>query len=358
MSFRQYIRHSAHELKKMISLPLSRYVRTRRKQIPIAKKGRSTLLRKGVLFVFLFGAVPAAIWYGVAIGKSSVQAANTSLRFGAIGDFEYGTRYKVGNKLTSRSRGELEKVIQIYNTEWRPAFVVELGDMVESSGLKPTKALRQFRDIDAVFRTLDARTEYVLGNHDVRALSKEDVQAVLGLDARHRSFDEGAWRFVIADTNFDKMQNGASLGPKHFTVGFIPKDELTWLETVLDTDRPTILFLHHPPIPGENNLRDYREFRTFLARYPNIVLTVSGHDPHFKIYEADGFSSLVVDNLANKDSLGSFATIEARYNALTKTAEVLIEHYGPTRRSIVAKKTIDNKRPWWINALERFGMLP
>lgn len=358
MSFRQYIHRSVFGLKKRISLALNRLSRLRDDAQRFTKKARAKHVRSKAFSTLLFAGVLATLWYGIVLGKAHLEAADTSLRFGAIGDFEYGTRYKVGNKLTSRSREELEKVISIYNTTWHPAFVVELGDMVESSGLKQAKALRQFRDIDAVFRTLDARTEYVIGNHDVRALSKEDVRTVLGLDANHRSFDEGAWRFVIADTNFDKEQDGASLGPKHFSVGFVPKSELAWLESVLDTDRPTILFLHHPPIPGGGNLRDYREFRTFLARYPNIVLTVSGHDPHFKIYEADGFSSLVVDNLANKDSLGSFATMEARYNSLTKRAEVLIEHFGPTRRSIVAEKTIDNKRPWWINTLDRFGMLP
>lgn len=288
--------------------------------------------------------------------RKRIAQSETSIRFGAIGDFEYGTRNKVGNKLTSLARPELEKVVRFYNEEWRPAFVVELGDMIESSGVKRAKAFQQFQDIDAVFQSLDARTEYVFGNHDLRSLSKSEVKTALRLEDSHRYFDEGAWRFVIADTNFDKERDGAPMGPHHFVHGFVPESEYVWLEQAIDTDRPVIVFTHHPPIPGEKNLRNFEEFRTFLARFPNVVLTVSGHDPSFKFYEANGFASLVVDNLANRDSLGSFATLDARYNPLTKKARILVEHYGPTRRSITIDKTLPGKRPWWIEAMERLHM--
>lgn len=321
-----------------------------------AKKHKKNIFLGAIIFFVLGTILTATLLKGIAIGKERLAHADSSIRFGAIGDFEYGTRKKVGNKLTSLTPSELEKVVAFYNAEWQPAFVVELGDMVESSGVKPSKAIRQFLDIDTVFQKLDARTEYVLGNHDLRSLSKEDLRKTLGLSDNHRYFDEGAWRFVIMDTNFDKERDGAPLGPHHYVFGFVPESEFVWLEEALDTDRPTIIFLHHPPIPGEKNLRNYKEVREFFARYPHVTLTISGHDPSFKFFEENGFSSLVVDNLANKDSIGSFATLDARYNSLTREASVLIEHYGPTRQSLEVKKTLPGPRPRWVNIMDRLGI--
>lgn len=319
--------------------------------------------RKKILFlagIFVFFAVVLSgvgISRAVSLGQKAIREAETSLRFGAIGDFEYGTRKKVGNKLVSLASSELEKVVNYYNAEWHPVFVVEMGDMVESSGVKQTKALDQFRFIDSVFRKVNARTEYVLGNHDLRSLSKEEVRGILGLSDNHRFFDEGEWRFVIMDTNFDRKSDGAPRGPHHYVSGFVPESEFVWLEQVLDTDRPIILISHHPLYAGGKLTDNYKEVIEFLDRYPNIVLAISGHDPSFRFLEKNGIFHLTVDNLANIDSVGSFATLDARYNPLTKKARVLIEHYGPTRETKEAVRVISGKRPWWVNALERFSLL-
>ncbi len=312
-----------------------------------------------MIVAIFFGIVLVVSWsFSVAsFGKKTVRDAETSLRFGAIGDFEYGTRKKVGNKLVSLAPSELEKVVNYYNAEWHPVFVVEMGDMVESSGVKQAKALDQFRFIDSVFRKVNARTEYVLGNHDLRSLSKEEVRGVLGLSDNHRFFDEGEWRFVIMDTNFDRKSDGAARGPHHYVSGFVPESEFVWLEQALDTDRPVILISHHPLYAGGKLTDNYKEVIEFLDRYPNIVLAISGHDPSFRFVEKDGIAHLTVDNLANIDSVGSFATLDARYNRLTKKARVLIEHYGPTRETKEAVRVISGKRAWWVNTLERLSLL-
>lgn len=293
----------------------------------------------------------------VSSARKSVREAETTLRFGAIGDFEYGTRNNVGSKLVSMAPIELEKVVNFYNMEWRPAFVVELGDMVESSGMRQAKTLDQFRYIDSIFRKLEVRTEYVLGNHDLRSLSKEEVRSVLGLEDNHRFFDEGAWRFVIMDTNFDKSKDGVSRGPNRYISGFVPESEFVWLEKALDTDRPIILISHHPLYSSGKFIDNPEETLAFLARYPNIVLAISGHDPNFRFLKRNGIYHLTIDNLANEDSLGSYGVLDLRYNALTKKANIHIEHFGPTRETREAMRTIPWEREWWVNALEKFSLL-
>lgn len=320
----------------------------------ITKHRRRIAIGAASLFIFAIGLITLATWF-IGTRQAIIRDAETVFHFGAIGDFEYGTRINVGNKLTGQSRAELEKVISFYNNNYHPTFAIELGDMIESSGLSPEKAKKQFRDIDAVFQTVNARREYVLGNHDLRSLSKAEVREILGLDDNHRYFDDGDWRFVIMDTNFDEETDR---GSHHTAAGHVSENEFRWLETALATDRPTIVFSHHPVAPGRKNLSDYEKVRSFFERYPNIVLSVSGHYPGFRFTEEDGIHYLVVDNLANIDSLGSFATLDAIYNPLTKEARVLIEHYGPTRRTVEAKKVISTDRKWWVDTLDRFNLLP
>lgn len=321
------------------------------------KKMKKFLLIGGIVASLVTIACVLGIYFAVSSARRTIQEAETTLRFGAIGDFEYGTRKKVGNKLVGMAPAELEKVVDAYNAEWHPSFVVELGDMVESSGMRQAKTLDQFRYIDSVFQKLEARTEYVLGNHDLRSLSKEEVRNVLGLEDNHRFFDQGAWRFVIMDTNFDKLKDGAPRGPHQYISGFVPESEFVWLEHALDTDRPIILISHHPLYAGGKFIDNPEEVLDFLARYPNIVLAISGHDPSFRFSEKNGISHITVDNLANKDSLGSYAVLDTRYNALTKKASVRIEHYGPTRETREATRTIPGERAWWVDTLEKFSLL-
>ncbi len=320
------------------------------------RKHRNRIVFTGIILIVVVApTITSGVWWFVQTKQQSIAGAESVFHFGAIGDFEYGTRINVGNKLTKQAREELKKVISFYNDEYRPTFAIELGDMIESSGLSPEKAKKQFRDIDAVFQTVNARREYVLGNHDLRSLSKAEVREILSLDDNHRYFDEGDWRFVIMDTNFDEETDR---GSNHTAAGYVSENEFRWLETALATDRPTIVFSHHPVAPGRKNLSDYEKVRSFFERYPNIILSISGHYPGFRFTKEDGIHYLVVDNLANVDSLGSFATLDTTYNPLTKEARVLIEHYGPTRRTVEARKIISTDRKWWVDTLDRFDLLP
>ena len=348
----KYLHQLLSRWKKISSIAYSRYSKT----IHQAKKHRNRIVFTGIILIVVVApTITSGVWWFIQTKQQSVARAESIFHFGAIGDFEYGTRINVGNKLTRQARGELEKVISFYNDTYRPIFAIELGDMIESSGLSPEKAKKQFRDINAVFQTVNARREYVIGNHDLYSLSKAEVREILGLDDNHRFFDEGDWRFVIMDTNFDEE---ADRGASHTASGHVSRNEYAWLETAIKTDRPTIVFSHHPISPGRKNTNNYQEIRSLFERHPNVVLSISGHDPSFRFSEEDGVHYLVVDNLANIDSLGSFATLDTYYNPLTKEARVVIEHYGPTRRTVEAKKIISTDRKWWVDALDRFKLLP
>ncbi len=95
-----------------------------------------------------------------------------------------------------------------------------------------------------------------LGNHDHYAVNEGlnvDGYALLGQPRAPRSFVASGWRFVLIDT--------VEPGEHH---GIFPEDRLAWLESELAAGRddklPTLIFMHHQPVPPEH--RD---------RYPNSI---------------------------------------------------------------------------------------
>ena len=304
----------------------------------------------GIILVSL-----AAIFLaGCLYWNQVILKADTNLKIGVVTDWEYGKKNSIGNKLTKMAYGELEKVVKYFNEEFKPEIVIECGDMVESSLSKKKTTIGLLRKINALFSTLDARRGYVVGNHDVRDLSKEEIRNILEIDYNHTYFDIGDWRLVIMDTSFN--EDGSDQNSGHYIAGFVPESEFNWLKEVFQTERPVILFSHHSPIPDTSqeyfptktkNLNNALETHNFLKQFENLVLVVSGHQPSFHLKSIEGINYLIVDNLANKDSIGSFASMEANYNKYFKEAGIKIEHHGPSYGNFEINKQISE--PNWKN---------
>lgn len=305
------------------------------------------------LGIILFSLV-AIFFAGYIYWNQVILKAETNLKIGVVTDWEYGKKKSIGNKLTKIAYEELGKVVKYFNEEFKPEIVIECGDMVESSLSKKNTTTGLLRKINKLFSTLDAQRGYAFGNHDVRDLSKEELREILEIDYNHTYFDIGDWRLVIMDTSFNK--DGSDQEAGYYVAGFVPESEFNWLKETFETERPVILFSHHSPTPkntlgdflaSNKNLKNALETHNFLKQFDNLVLVVSGHAPSFAFDNIEGINYLIVDNLANKDSIGSFASMEANYNKYFKKAEIKIEHHGPSYRNFEINKQISE--PNWKN---------
>ena len=302
-------------------------------------------MNKKIKIGLLFSAAMIAIFASVA--AFYIKNAETELKLGFVTDWEYNSRKDIGNKLTNQAPAELEKSVRFMNERFKPEMVVAGGDMIESSGVSREKGQRQLEEVNAIFSRLNARSGYVFGNHDLRVFNKEDLRRILSLETNHSYLDLGDWRLVLADTNFNKKDQ-SDLGPDHYIGGYISQNEYAWLEEALATDRPTILFTHHSPIPNidSHNLSKQEEARSFLEKFPNLILVVSGHDPTCKLEESNGVYYFIANNLVNRNALGSFATITAEYNKYTKKASVDIEHHGAHQEKFQIEKRFKYDEKW------------
>ncbi len=310
------------------------------------------LPNKGIVAVCILLILLPCVVFGYDVLQTIEDRASevgAPVKVGFSPDWEYGSRKKLAHKLTNRAPEELEKVVTYMNDVYQPDIVVGGGDYIESSAVKPETAKRQLREINAIFSRLTAPRLYALGNHDMRSLAKDEVLSILGLSEAHTLRDIGQWRLVVIDTNFNKSDD-SHRNAKAYTVGYVSRQELEWLEQAVTTDRPTIVFSHHSPVSTYNidnvlteNITNAYELRSVLERHSNVVAVVSGHTPRPQFHEYAGISYFVGDTLVNEFGLGAFATLDLLYNPFSTRTDIRFEHYGNNRQSYHAVSFIERE---------------
>lgn len=261
------------------------------------------------------------------------------LKIGFSSDWEYGSRKKLNHKLTNQAPVELEKAVRYFNREFRPDIVVGGGDYIESSGVKPETAKRQLREVNDIFKQLEAPRRYALGNHDMRVLSKEEIIEILEISSPHSVTDLNGFRIVVFDTNFNKGDDSPR-SRQPYAEGYVSTRELRWLEAAITTDQPTLVFSHHSPVTAYNvdniltrNITNEEAVQSVIERHKNIVAVISGHTPRPQHAIVDGVDYLIADTLVNEAGLGAFAAISLEYFPRSHHVTLRFEHFG--RRSVV-----------------------
>ncbi len=300
--------------------------------------------RRIIAFTLASLAILVAAWF--ILDRCRLVPAyeeSTTLKLGFSPDWEYGSRKRLSHKLTNQAPAELEKVVRYFNEEFRPDLVIGGGDYVESTGVKPEKAKQQLREINDIFKRLDAPRVYALGNHDMRSLSKGEVMEVLEIGASHSVTDLGDWRIVVFDTNFNKADD-SHRSQEQYAEGYVSARELRWLEAAVTTDRPTLAFSHHSPITANNvdnvlarNIMNEEAVRAVFERHSNVVAVVSGHTPRPQHAVVNGVHYFIADTLVNEEGLGAFAAISLEYFQSSRRAKLRFEHFG--RRTAVYEIT-------------------
>lgn len=321
------------------------------------KNGKKIGIFAGIIFFLCVAMAGASYLYW----NNVVLKAGANLKFGFIGDFEYGYKEKIGNKPTKKAPEALEKAVEFFNNEFHPEILISAGDMVESSLSKKNTTIKQFGEINEIFLKIQAaRRGYVFGNHDLRDLTKEELRGILGMEENHSYFDHGDWRFVLMDTNFKK--DGSDLGPNFYVEGLVSEAEFEWLKVALDTDRPTILFAHHSSMPDEvdgklvsnpKNMANGLELHNFLKQYDNLVLFAAGHEPGYVFETVDGINYLIPGNIATFKYIGNFTSLEAKYNKYTKEAKIIVEKHGEHAGKFEIEKEVGLSEPWveWLEKI-------
>jgi len=244
-------------------------------------------MRKGMFLIVFFTAVLILAMLPLA----SVSADEDQLHLGIFADLHaHDIDSPSEGKIMSTYPQRLTACIEAMNA-WPAELVINLGDFVngnfvlgaESMG-DPARIPGILDEAEEIYATFNGPRYYVIGNHEVYDLSKEDFLAHTSATNTYQSFDAGGYHFIILDAQYNK--EGENLSHVGWAVqGNIPQPELGWLEEdLVATDKPTIVCVHQrldvdfDLLSGGPEILNNKVVQKTLEDSGMVIAVFQGHD--------------------------------------------------------------------------------
>jgi UDP-2,3-diacylglucosamine pyrophosphatase LpxH len=228
------------------------------------------------------------------------DAAQPKLRAGLFTDVHYADRAPAGNRYYRESLQKVQEAVGAFNKEGcEVAF--ELGDLIDEAP-DVEKEIGYLRTIDAEYAKFQGKRNYVLGNHCVYSLTKEQFIENSGMEKPYYSFDQNGFHFVVLDGCY--RADGVDYGAKnsHWTDTEIPEAQRDWLKADLaKSTLPTIVFVHQrldldkdTPAGKSYAIKSSKKVRKILKDSGHVLAVIMGHSHHNFYKELDGIHYCVL----------------------------------------------------------------
>jgi len=200
------------------------------------------------------------------------------LRVGLMTDLHYADKEPTKTRFYREALGKLDEAVDFFNKE-RPAFVIELGDFIDKAATVEQE-LEWLGTIEKHYARLSMPRHYVLGNHCVTTLTKEEFAAHTGMSKTpHYAFEQGGVTFIVLDACY--RQDGVAYGRENFDWKdtFIPQVELDWLQAKLSAAKgPVVIFAHQRlDDSAPHNVKNASAVRAVLEKSGKVLAVVQGH---------------------------------------------------------------------------------
>ena len=232
---------------------------------------RRTFLHRGSRYLIAAGA-------GLASAQKLLAAdAKPAVRFGMVTDMHYADKQTRGSRHYRKTLEKLEAAAVQFKKA-KPAFVVELGDFIDRAPEVEVE-LGYLKRIQQDFAKLPGDHHYVLGNHCVDTLTKEEFLGAVGQEKSYYSFDEGGVHFVVLDSCFLKDGTPYGRNNSQWNDANFPQEELDWLAKDLKkTKNKAIIFVHQRlDIKGGHAVNNAEAARKVLEEAGNVLAVFQGH---------------------------------------------------------------------------------
>lgn len=213
------------------------------------------------------------------------KPAKGGVRFGLVTDLHYADKPPAG---TRHYRETLDKLAEAATQFARdePAFVVELGDLIDAADAVDAE-LAYLKRVNKEFAAISPDRHYVLGNHCVDVLTKDEFLGGVGQAKSYYSFDRGGVHFVVLDACF--RSDGRPFGRKNskWNDANVPAAELDWLTADLKgTDGKVVVFAHQRlDVANDYGVKNAAEVRKVLEGSGKVLAVFQGHS-HKNDYKA------------------------------------------------------------------------
>ena len=199
-----------------------------------------------------------------------------------------------GTRYYRETLGKLEDAARQFAAD-EPAFVVELGDLIDAADSVETEQ-RWLSRINREFAAMAPDRHYVLGNHCVDLLTKDEFLGGVEREQSYYAFERGGVHFVVLDACF--RGDGQPYGRRnsHWTDANIPPAEIEWLAADLKAaDKPAIVFVHQRlDVSGDYGVRNAPEVRRVLEGSGRVLAVFQGHSHENDYREIHGIHYTVL----------------------------------------------------------------
>jgi alkaline phosphatase len=284
--------------------------------------------------VLVIGFALSALCGGVLFADDAVP--NAPLQIGIFADLHaHDTDSPDEKKVMIDYKERLEACVEAMNA-WPADLVIQLGDLVNGKFVMgaplgdPARILGILEETEAIYAQVNAPRYYVLGNHDVYDLSKEEFLDRVGASSLYLSFDARDYHIVILDAQYNKK--GEDLGHIGWSVqGNIPQDELDWLrDDLAATSKPTIVCIHQPldvdfdMLSGGPEIFNNEAVKTILEESGVVIAVFQGHDHENNYTLINGIHYLTFEALVNEEERApswAYVTLDPVARTITITGE-------------------------------------
>ena len=243
---------------------------------------RRSFVRDGSLY--LLGA-------GLSLSHASSLFADESkraVRLGLVTDLHYADKAPAGSRHYRETLAKLEEAAGQFERD-RPDHVIELGDFIDAADSVEVEK-GYLKRVNREFSALPGEKHYVLGNHCVYTLTKDEFLGGVGQKKSYYSFDEGGVHFVILAACF--RRDGEPYGRKNFewTDPNIPEDQVEWLaDDLIAASGMVIVFVHQRlDVSNSYGVKNAAAVRKVLESSGKVLAVFQGHSHKNELKDING----------------------------------------------------------------------
>lgn len=251
-------------------------------------------------------------------------------RIGVVAEVHMRSEY--ANSLVD----ELEWVADRFERDFEPDHVFVLGDVIQH-GTSEAEDVRNVQRVADTFNDRSYPVTYLLGNHDVINLTRQDLESILGQERFYGTVTVGDNAFVYLDSALRNVETPS---------GMIGPAQLSFVQDAVQRDEDVFLLVHHPigdfdlsdnpwfeRFPEQAYLCDRKPLLEIARQAPAVKTTVSGHihkNEHVEFYDIDHLSiGAFSKETREKPVTGTYAemVIQDSTDVAVKVGERVVSRY-------------------------------
>ncbi len=232
---------------------------------------RSRITRR----IFVTG---AGTWLLPAACPAAAAEAKPTARLGIVTDIHYADKATAGTREYRDSLPKLSEAVEHWNRVGVDA-AIEMGDLVDAS---PTveQETADLRRALTLLRKVKANQYFVLGNHCVITLTKQQFLAEWGASRSWYSFAVKGFRCIVLDSTF--TSDGKPYGGRDFDWkdAYLPPSQLEWLgKELASSSAPALVFIHHRLDTADHySVSNASAVRSVLEKSGRVLAVFQGHN--------------------------------------------------------------------------------